>query len=93
MVPCLTDWPGFYRDITHEGINADASYGLEKIFQDPREAWASELYRRFCVDFEKLNLKPRCGVFDEEVDTVELEGASQWLSACKHSCDLVVCGQ
>jgi hypothetical protein len=80
MMPCLTDWPGFYRDITHEGIDADATYGLEKIFQDPREAWASELYRRFRVDFEKLNLKPRCGVFDEEVDTVEFEGASQWLS-------------
>jgi hypothetical protein len=53
----LADWPGFHWAIPNERVNTNVSYGPEKVFQDPREPWASELYRRFRVDFEKLNLK------------------------------------
>jgi len=55
MVPCLTDWPSFHWDIPHEGINTNTSNRIEKIFQHPGEPRASEFYRRFCVDFEKLD--------------------------------------
>jgi hypothetical protein len=85
MVPCLTNWPGFYWDVPHKGINTHARNGVEKILQSPGEPRTSELYRGFSVDLEKLDTElwlrrlGRCDVFDEKVDSVEFEGVGQWL--------------
>ena len=53
----VANWPGFHRTVSHERVNTNTSHGLEKIFQDPREPWARELYSGLCVYFEKLNLE------------------------------------
>jgi hypothetical protein len=84
MVPCLTNWPSFDWDVPHKGINTDASNGIEKIFQNPGEPRTSELYRGFCVYFEKLDTElwlRRLGsdVFDEKVNSIEFERVRQWL--------------
>jgi hypothetical protein len=55
MVPCLTNWPRFYWNVPQKGINTNASHGVEKIFQNPGEPRTSELYRGFCINFEKLD--------------------------------------
>jgi hypothetical protein len=55
MVSCLTNWPIFYWDAPHKGINTNASNGVEKILQNPGESGTGELYRGFRVKFEKLD--------------------------------------
>jgi hypothetical protein len=82
MMPRLTDWPSFYWDVPHKGINTNASNCAEKIFQDPGEPRTSELYRGLCIDFEKLDTElwlRRCDVFDEKVNSIEFKGVRQWL--------------
>lgn len=73
----MTNWPDFYRDVPHKGINTNASDGVEKILQSPGEPRTSEFYRGFCVDFEKLDTKlwlRRYDVFDEKVNSIKFEG-------------------
>lgn len=84
VVLCVTNWPSFPWDILHKGINANAGNGVEKILQSPGEPRASELYRRFCINFQKLNAELRLwrsSVFDEKVDSIEFESVSQRLWA------------
>lgn len=88
MVPCVTNWPIFYRDIPHKRINTNASNGIEKVLQSPGEPRASELYRGFCVNFQKLDAELRlwrCDVFDEEVNSIEFESVGQRLWTLKYS--------
>lgn len=82
MVPCLTNWPSFYWDVPHKGINANASNRVEKIFQSPGKPRTSELDCGFRVYFEKLDTElwlRRWDMFDEKVNSVEFEGIRQWL--------------
>jgi hypothetical protein len=82
MVPCLANWPSFYWDVPHKGINTNASNRIEKIFQSPGEPRTSELYRGFRVNFEKLDTElwlRRCDVFDEKVNSIEFECVRHWL--------------
>ena len=92
MVPCVTNRPIFYRDIPHKGIDTNASNGVEKILQSPGESRTSELYRGFCVNFQKLDAELRlwrCDAFDEEVNSIEFESVGQqlWALVVSISCD------
>jgi hypothetical protein len=82
MVPRLANWPSFYWDIPHKGIHTNASNGVEKILQGPGKPRASELYRGFCINFEKLDAELRLrrwDVFDEKVDSKDFESVTQRL--------------